>query len=56
MILDYLEIKAVTQLMVLGTETLPEPWTSTSFPEIRYPRLGKGEKEGLCVCGYSKEL
>ena len=21
--------------------------TSTSFPEIRYPRLGKGEKEGL---------
>ena len=49
MILDYLEIKAVTQLMVLGTETLPEPWTSTSFPEIRYPRLGKGEKEGLCA-------
>ena len=30
------------------TEGLPEPWTST-FPEIRYPRLGKGEKEGLCV-------
>ena len=29
------------------TEGLPEPQTSTSFPEIRYPRLGKGEKEGL---------
>ena len=29
------------------TQGLPEPWTSTSFPEIRYPRLGKGEKEGL---------
>ena len=26
-------------------EGLPEPWTSTSFPEIWYPRLGKGEKE-----------
>ena len=56
MILDYLEIKAVTQLMVLGTETLPEPWTSTSFPEIRYPRLGKGEKEGLCVCVILKDF
>ena len=32
-----------------GTEGLPEPWTSTSFPDIRYPRLGKGEKEGLCA-------
>ena len=32
-----------------GTEGLPEPWTSTSFPETQYPRLGKGEKEGLCV-------
>ena len=29
------------------TKGLPEPRTSTSFPEIRYPRLGKGEKEGL---------
>ena len=38
------------------TEGLPEPWTSTSFPEIRYPRLGKGEKEALCICGYSKGL
>ena len=32
-----------------GTEGLPESWTSTSFPEIQYPRLGKGEKEGLCA-------
>ena len=38
-----------TQLMVQGTEGLPEPWTSPSFPEIRYPGLGNGEKEGLCV-------
>ena len=30
------------------TEGLPEPRTS-SFPEIRYPGLGKGEKEGLCA-------
>ena len=29
------------------TKGLPEPWTSTSFPEIQYPGLGKGEKEGL---------
>ena len=39
-----------------GTKELPEPQTSTSFPEIRYPGLSKGEKEGLCVCGYSKGL
>ena len=34
-----------------GTEGLPEPQTSTSFPEIRYPRLDRGrrKKEGLCV-------
>ena len=32
-----------------GNKELPEPRTSTSFPEIRYPRLGKGEKEGLCA-------
>ena len=31
------------------TKGLPEPQTSTSFPEIRYPGLGKGEKEGLCA-------
>ena len=38
-----------TQLMVLATEGLPKPWTSTPFPEIPYPRLGKKEKEELCV-------
>ena len=32
-----------------GSKGLPEPRTSTSFPEIRYPGLGKGEKEGLCT-------
>ena len=34
-----------------GTKWLPEPQTSTSFPEIQfpYPGLGKREKEGLCV-------
>ena len=32
-----------------GLEGLPDSRTSTSVPEIRYPRLGKGEKEGLCV-------
>ena len=36
-----------------GTERLPEPRTSTSFPEIWY--LDWAEGEGLCVCGYSKE-
>ena len=36
---------AATQLMVLG----PESWTSTSFPEIQYPRLGQRKKEGLCA-------
>ena len=38
-----------------GTEGLPEPWTST-FPEIQYSGLHKGEKEGLCICGYSEGL
>ena len=28
---------------------LPEPQTSIYFPEIQYPRPGKGGKEGLCV-------
>ena len=61
MILDYLEIVAATELMVLGTEGgqehgllertegLPEPQTSISFPEIQYPGLGRGGKEGLCA-------
>ena len=25
-----------------GNRRLPKPWTSTSFPEIPYPRLGRG--------------
>ena len=28
---------------------LPEPRTSIFFPEIRYPELGRGGKEGLCA-------
>ena len=32
-----------------GTKGLPDPQTSTSFPEIWYPGLGEGEKEGLCA-------
>ena len=36
------------------TKGLPEPQTSTSFPEIQYSGLHKGEKEELCICGYSK--
>ena len=31
-----------------GTEGLLEPWTSTSFPEIRYPGLGRGRRKD-CV-------
>ena len=31
-----------------GTEGLPEPHTSTSFPEIQYPRLGRGRRQD-CV-------
>ena len=27
----------------------PGAQTSISFPEVRYPGLGKGGKEGLCV-------
>ena len=29
----------------VGTEGLPEPRTSTSFPEIRYPELGTGRRK-----------
>ena len=32
-----------------GTEGLPEPWTSASFPEITVPWAGQREKEGLCA-------
>ena len=31
-----------------GTKGLPEPRTSTSFPEIWYPRLGRGRRKD-CV-------
>ena len=31
------------------SQGLPEPGTSFSFPEIRYPGLGKVGKEGLYV-------
>ena len=53
--------RAVIQLMVLGTtggrpaehgllgtEGLPEPRTSISFPETQYPRLGRGGRKD-CV-------
>ena len=30
------------------TKGLPEPQTSTSFPEIRYPGLGRGRRKA-CV-------
>ena len=32
-----------------GTKGLSEPQTSISFPEIRYPGLGRGRKDGLCA-------
>ena len=41
--------RMLVMLLGSGTKGLPEPWTSTFFPEIRCPSLGKGEKEGLCV-------
>ena len=38
-------------------QELPEPQTSISFPEIRYPGLGKvGEGRIVCVCGCFKAL
>ena len=39
-----------------GTEGPPEPWTSTSFPEILYPDWAEGEGRTVYVCGYSKGL
>ena len=35
-------------------EGLPEPRTSTSFPEIR--NWAEGEGRTVCVCGYSRGL
>ena len=41
---------AATQLMVPELRGgLNHGRTSTSFPEIWYPGLGKGGKEGLCA-------
>ena len=40
--------------MVPGTEGLPEPPTSTSFPEIRYPGLGKGRRKDCAFVGILK--
>ena len=68
MILDYLEIVAATELMVLGTEGgqehgllertegLPEPQTSISFPEIRYPGLGRGERKDRAFVGILRDF
>ena len=42
--------RPTSQLWTTGKNWgLPEPQTSISFPEIWYPGLGKGGKEGLCV-------
>ena len=38
------------------TKGLPEPQTSISLPDTRYPGLGTGEGRPVCVCGYSKGL
>ena len=38
------------------TKGLPEPQTSISLPDTRYPGLGTGEGRTVCVCGYSKGL
>ena len=38
------------------TEGLPEPRTSTTFPEIQYPTGQRGEGRTVCVCGHSKGL
>ena len=44
------------QLMMLGTKGLPEPRTSTSFPEIRYPRLGRGRRKDCVFVGILKDF
>ena len=42
--------RPASQTWITGKDQgLPKPWTSISFPEIWYPKLGKGRKEGLCV-------
>ena len=39
-----------------GTEGLPEPRTFTSFPEIRYPRLGRGRRKDCASVGILKDF
>ena len=39
-----------------GTKGLPEPWTSTSFPEIRYPGLGRGRRKDCASVGILKDF
>ena len=39
-----------------GTKGLPEPRTSTSFPEIRYPRLGRGRGKDCASVGILKDF
>ena len=39
------------------SQGLPEPWTSISVPEIRYPWTGqRGEGRTVCMCEYSRRL
>ena len=38
------------------TEGMPEPRTSTSFPEIRYPRLGRGRRKDCASVGILKDF
>ena len=38
------------------TEGLSEPWTSTSFPEIRCPGLGRGRRKDCAFVGILKDF
>ena len=39
-----------------GTERLPESWTSTWCPEIRYPGLGTGRGKDCASVGILKDF
>ena len=39
-----------------GTDGLPEPRTSTSFPETRYPGLGRGRGKDCASVGILKDF
>ena len=39
-----------------GAEGLPQPRTSTSFPEIRYPRWAKGRRKDCVFVGILKDF